>query len=210
MPLVPGLSPSVRLEDESQIDDGPVDVPDIDDSGAILKIDHGDGSITLSLDGKPIQDASDEAGEPKGWFDNLAEEIEDTELSRIAEDILRGVTDDLESRQEWIEDRAQGIKLLGLKIELPGLQGSGDGAPIEGMSKVRHPLLQEAVLRFQANARSELLPTDGPVKIRDDANGTTVHRDEIANAFEKGMNRFLGATARGYYPDPDRLLPPAP
>jgi hypothetical protein len=216
MPLVPGLSPSVRLEEESQIDeigpmdvqidDGPADVPDIDDSGAILKIDHGDGSITLSLDGKPIQDASDEAGEPKGWFDNLAEEIEDTELSRIAEDILRGVTDDLESRHEWIEDRAQGIKLLGLKIELPGLQGSGDGAPIEGMSKVRHPLLQEAVLRFQANARSELLPTDGPVKIRDDANGTTAHRDEIANAFEKDMNHFLTATAREYYPDTDRML----
>ena len=216
MPLVPGLSPSIRLEEESQIDeigpmdvqidDGPVDVPDIDDSGAILKIDHGDGSITLSLDGKPIQDASDEAGEPKGWFDNLAEEIEDTELARIAEDILRGVTDDLESRHEWIEDRAQGIKLLGLKIELPGLQGTGDGAPIEGMSKVRHPLLQEAVLRFQANARSELLPTDGPVKIRDDANGTTVHRDEIANAFEKDMNHFLTATAREYYPDTDRML----
>jgi hypothetical protein len=216
MPLVPGLSPSVRLEEESQIDeigpmdvqidDGPADVPDIDDSGAILKIDHGDGSITLSLDGKPVQDASDEAGEPKGWFDNLAEEIEDTELSRIAEDILRGVTDDLESRHEWIEDRAQGIKLLGLKIELPGLQGSGDGAPIEGMSKVRHPLLQEAVLRFQANARSELLPTDGPVKIRDDANGTTAHRDEIANAFEKDMNHFLTATAREYYPDTDRML----
>ena len=214
-----GLNPNIRLSEPSEPDemgdmdvqveqDGEElgDVPEMDDNGAILKIDHGDGSITLSLDGKPIQDAADTADQPMGWFDNLSEKIDSTELSRITEDLLRGVADDLESRNEWIDDRAQGIKLLGLKIELPGIQGSGDGAPIEGMSKVRHPLLQEAVLRFQANARSELLPTDGPVKIRDDANGTTVERDEIANAFEKDMNHFLTVTAREYYPDTDRML----
>ena len=214
-----GLNPNIRLSEPSEPDEmGDMDVqveqdgeelgdiPEMDDKGAILKIDHGDGSITLSLDGKPIQDAADTADQPTGWFDNLSEKIDDSELSRITEDLLRGVSDDLESRNEWIDDRAQGIKLLGLKIELPGIQGSGDGAPIEGMSKVRHPLLQEAVLRFQANARSELLPTDGPVKIRDDANGTTEQRDEIANAFEKDMNHFLTVTAREYYPDTDRML----
>ena len=213
-----GLNPNIRILGDSQPDelgdmdvtienaDEAADIPEIDENGAILKIDHGDGSITLSLDGKPIADAEDVDGQPEGWFDNLSSKIDDTELARITEDLLRGVADDLESRTEWIDDRAQGIKLLGLKIEIPGLQGTGDGAPIEGMSKVRHPLLQEAVLRFQANARSELLPTDGPVKIRDDANGTTVQRDEIANAFEKDMNHFLTATAREYYPDTDRML----
>ena len=214
-----GLSPNIRLSEPSEPDEvGDMDVqidrdgedlgdiPEMDDKGAILKIDHGDGSITLSLDGKPIMDVADVDGQPEGWFDNLAVKLEDTELSRISEELLRGVADDLESRNEWIDDRAQGIKLLGLKIELPGIQGTGDGAPIEGMSKVRHPLLQEAVLRFQANARSELLPTDGPVKIRDDANGTTTNRDEIANAFEKDMNHFLTVTAREYYPDTDRML----
>jgi len=213
-----GLNPNIRILGDSQPDelgdmdvqieqDGEgVDVPEMDENGAILKIDHGDGSITLSLDGKPIADAEDAEGQPEGWFDNLSSKIDDSELARIAEDLLRGVADDLESRTEWIDDRAQGIKLLGLKIEIPGLQGTGDGAPIEGMSKVRHPLLQEAVLRFQANARSELLPTDGPVKIRDDANGTTTQRDDLANAFEKDMNHFLTATAREYYPDTDRML----
>lgn len=214
-----GLNPNIRLSGASEPDemgdmdvqienqdDDLGDIPEVNQNGAIMKIDHGDGSITLSLDGKPIADAADVDGEPAGWFDNLAEKIDQSELARIAEDLLRGVQDDLESRNEWIEDRAQGIKLLGLKIELPGLQGSGDGAPIEGMSKVRHPLLQEAVLRFQANARSELLPTDGPVKIRDDANGTTTQRDDIANAFEKDMNHFLTSTAREYYPDTDRML----
>ena len=214
-----GLNPNIRLSGASEPDemgdmdvqiehqdDDLGDVPEINQDGAIMKIDHGDGSITLSLDGKPIADAEDVEGQPEGWFDNLAEKIDESEMSRIAEDLLRGVQDDLESRSEWIDDRAQGIKLLGLKIELPGLSGTGDGAPIEGMSKVRHPLLQEAVLRFQANARSELLPTDGPVKIRDDANGTTTQRDDIANAFEKDMNHFLTSTAREYYPDTDRML----
>lgn len=213
-----GLNPNIRLLDESEPDllgdmdvqiesaDEAADIPEIDSNGAILKIDHGDGSITLSLDGSPIQDAADVVGEPAGWFDNLSSKIEQTELSRIAEDLLRGVADDLESRSEWIDDRAQGIKLLGLKIEIPGLQGSGDGAPIEGMSKVRHPLLQEAVLRFQANSRSELLPTDGPVKIRDDANGSTPERDRLADALENDMNHFLTITAREYYPDTDRML----
>ena len=214
-----GLNPNIRITGDSQPDElGPMDVqvlnddtegadvPEIDDSGAILKIDHGDGSISVSLDGKSIEDPADVANEPAGWFDNLAEKIDDSELSGIAEDLLKGVSDDLESRNEWIEDRAQGIKLLGLKVELPGIQGTGDGAPIEGMSKVRHPLLQEAVLRFQANARSELLPTDGPLKIRDDANGSTVERDDMANALEKDGNHFLTVTAKEYYPDTDRML----
>ena len=214
-----GLNPNIRITGDSQPDElGPMDVqienddsegadvPEIDESGAILKIDHGDGSITVSLDGKPVEDATDTSNDPPGWFDNLAEKLDQSELTRISEDLLRGVADDLESRNEWIEDRAQGIKLLGLKVELPGVQGTGDGAPIEGMSKVRHPLLQEAVLRFQANARSELLPTDGPVKIRDDANGSTTQRDDIANALEKDANHFLTVTAKEYYPDTDRML----
>jgi hypothetical protein len=200
------IGPMDVTVDHDHDDVEPEDIPEISQDGAILKIEHGDGSITLSLDGKPLKEDDNEKTPPEGWFDNLVSEIDDEELQNIADDLIRGVEDDLESRSEWIEDRAQGIKLLGLKIEIPGLNGAADGAPIEGMSKVRHPLLQEAVLRFQANARSELLPTDGPVKIRDDANGSTMQRDEIANALEKDMNHYLTSTAREYYPDTDRML----
>ena len=93
-----------------------------------------------------------------------------------------------------------------MKIEIPGLQGAADGAPVEGMSKVRHPLLLEAVLRFQANARSELLPTDGPVKVRNDNYMATVQEDNIADALEKDLNHYLTAVAKEYYPDTDRML----
>jgi len=210
-----GLNPNIRLDqpplgatnDEEPIEviveDGG-DAPDVDEHGNILRIEHGDGSISVSLDGRPIG-SSDKTSE-KTWFSNLVDDIDAGELSRISEELLRGVNDDLESRQDWIEDRAQGIKLLGLKIEIPGITSGGDAAPVEGMSRVRHPLLLEAVLRFQANARSELLPTDGPVKIRNDSNTGTVDQDRMGDALEKDFNHYLTVGAPEYYPDTDRML----
>jgi hypothetical protein len=180
------------------------DSPEYDDKGNLIKIEHDDGSITISIDGKPLERA--EPDHPRGWFDNLAEDIDSPELVRIAEDLLKGIDEDITSRRDWIEERATGIKLLGIRIEVPGLQGASDGAPVEGMSKVRHPLLLEAVLRFQANARSELLPTDGPVKIRNDDNHWTGDEDALANALEKDLNHYLTAVATEYYPDTDRML----
>ena len=178
---------------------------EVDEHGNIMSIQLPDGSIEFSLDGSPLEKA-EKIGSREGWFDNLVEDISTDELSRIAEELMKGVEGDLKSRQEWIEDRAQGIKLLGLKVEIPGLAGAADGAPVEGMSRVRHPLLLEAVLRFQANARSELLPTDGPVKIREDNNNATDATDELANDLENDLNHYLTSTAREYYPDTDRML----
>ena len=190
---------------EVEIDDGEPSIrPVTDDSGNVIEIRHSDGSITVSLSDQPLERASND--NPINWFDNLAEKIPETELSSIANDLIRGIEDDIQSRTEWVDSRAQGMRLLGLKLELPGLQGETDGAPIEGMSKVRHPLLLEAVLRFQANARSELLPTDGPVKIRNDDNNATLQEDQLANALERDLNHYLTSTASEYYPDTDRML----
>jgi len=216
MAMVPGLMPNLRLvgSEEEAPAEGEVTVEIVEDGsdrakanddGAILEIEHPDGSITISLDGKPINDDRKERDE-NDWFRNLVDDIAESNLNQVSEELLRGIRDDLESRRDWIEDRAQGIKLLGLKIEIPGIQGAADGAPIDGMSKVRHPLLLEAVLRFQANARSELLPTDGPVKIRNDNNNPTLQDDQLANALQKDLNHYLTATATEYYPDTDRML----
>jgi hypothetical protein len=192
------MAPDVIIE----ADDGPA--PELNDNEPILRIEHDDGSISISLDGKSLVD---QPRKDKGeWFSNLVEDIDQGALGQIADELLRGIEDDIESRRDWIEGRAQGIKLLGLKLEIPGLGGTADGAPVEGMSKVRHPLLLEAVLRFQANARSELLPTDGPVKIRDDNNNANLAEDQLANALERDLNHYLTATASEYYPDTDRML----
>jgi len=176
-----------------------------DENGNIVEIEHDDGSITISLNGDSLVDNEDE-DDDSGWFDNLVDKIDHAELQKISGDLLRGIEEDLESRKDWVKDRADGIKLLGLKIELPSVAGASDGAPVEGMSRVRHPLLLEAVLRFQANARSEMLPTDGPVKIRSDNNNATLEDDQAANALERDFNHYLTVTATEYYPDTDRML----
>ena len=216
MAMMPGLVPNIRqpglaeaeLPDDMDIvvenaDEGG-DKPVVGGDGTIIQIDHDDGSVTIALDGATLGNVN----EPKdtSWFRNLVDEISPDELGRISGDLLRGISDDMDSRKEWVEDRALGVKLLGLKIEIPGLQGASDGAPVEGMSKVRHPLLLEAVLRFQANARSEMLPTDGPVKIRNDDNHANRIEDELADHLEMDLNHYLTAVATEYYPDTDRML----
>ena len=216
MAMTPGLVPNLRLVDDEP---EPMATGDVtvemaeesdekrktDDRGNVIEIEYPDGSIEISLDGKPLEKA-DEPERNRDWFRNLVDDVPETALYSIADELLRGIDDDISTRRDWSDDRAQGIKLLGLKIELPGLQGGADGAPVEGMSKIRHPLLLEAVLRFQANARSELLPTDGPVKIRNDSNNSTLEDDQLANALERDMNHYLTAVAREYYPDTDRML----
>lgn len=194
------------------VDDEPITVedadeaprPNLDENGNTISIEHPDGSIEINLDGPMFRAPG---ANPPDWFDNLVDHISDSDLASIAENLIRGIEDDIQSRSEWIENRATGIRLLGLKIEQPGVQGAaGDGAPVEGMSKVRHPLLLEAVLRFQANARAEMLPTDGPVKIRNDDNNATYREDATANALERDLNHYLTSTASEYYPDTDRMF----
>jgi hypothetical protein len=178
---------------------------DEDENGKVLSIEHGDGSITISMNGSSLVEDEDD-DDDSGWFDNLVDKIDAMELQQISGDLMRGIDEDLESRKDWVKDRADGIKLLGLKVELPSIAGASDGAPVEGMSRVRHPLLLEAVLRFQANARSEMLPTDGPIKIRNDNNFATLEDDQSANALERDFNHYLTVTATEYYPDTDRML----
>ena len=216
MAMTPGLAPNLRLVNDEPVaaiqEDVIVEMAEepserkvTDDKGNVIEIEYLDGSIEISLDGRPLE-SNNEENDRSNWFRNLVEDIDDTTLYSLSNEILRGIEDDIDSRKEWSEDRASGIKLLGLKVELPSLQGATDGAPVEGMSRVRHPLLLEAVLRFQANARSELLPTDGPVKIRNDSNNGTLEDDRLANALQKDMNHYLTSVAREYYPDTDRML----
>lgn len=136
---------------------------------------------------------------------NLAEEIEDSELYRLAEDLLQGIEQDNADRDGWLSTTEKGIDLLGMKVEGPK-SGTGDTtAPVEGMSSVRNPLLLEATLRFQANARGELLPADGPVKIKN-AGEQSILNDKQAEALERDFNTYLTSVDKSYYPDTDKLL----
>lgn len=167
-----GLGPdNIRLEGpEPEPLPEPIDVVLEPDAPAIMEVDpvtgamttlNADGSAVVDLDGPPPEGA-----DAAGFDANLAELIDPGELARIADDLLTGIEADNQSRAEWLETRAQGIGLLGLQLKTAN---TADSAPLEGMSTVDHPLLLEATLRFQANARGELLPANGPVKVRDDS-----------------------------------------
>ena len=131
-----------------------------------IKVEHDDGSITINF-----KEPEDESQKPEDtdFGRNLALDMEEDELSEIAATLLEGIKQDDDSRKDWLDTRAMGISLLGLKLEKPRTDAGTSSAPLEGMSTVRHPILLEATVSFQATARAELLPAAGPVKVRNDA-----------------------------------------
>lgn len=167
---------------------------------------NADLSVTVQDNGNVVVDLNPrQARNGESKFDeNLALTL-GSELSIIANNLMEGIEADLASRREWETTRARGIELLGLKLEEPRGDVGTSSAPLEGMSTVRHPLLNEACLRFWANACGELLPAEGPGKIREDGQEGP-QEDELADALEKDFNHYLTVTDSGYYPDTRRMI----
>lgn len=159
-----------------------------------------DGSVSISIGPPPTKKK-----ETEDFNDNLAEHLSEAQLSTISEKLLLGIENDIQSRAGWLDNVTQGISLLGLEIKQPRGATVAGATPSEGVSTVDHPLLLEAVLRFQANARGELLPTDGPVKVRNDGTSNALS-EKLAQALEKDLNHYLTKVAKEYYPDTDRML----
>jgi hypothetical protein len=172
-----------------------------DKDAIVIKFD--DGSVSVNLNPQATQNGSLKDAK---FDDNLAEKINDIDLGTLAEELLLGIDDDERSRKEWLQERADGIKLLALKIEKPNGNTGGSSAGVDNTSRTRHPLMLEAALRFQANARSELLPTDGPMKLENYDSDDTLEGDDLAQALEDDMNYYMTVTASEYYPDTDRML----
>lgn len=179
---------------------GDPDAVRVDEKTGAIEIPLPDGSVMIDLGGK-----DDDAENGDDFSANLAEVLGDAELNLMAEDLLRGIQSDDESRSSWLQTRAAGIDILGLKLEQPRGDVGASSAPLEGMATVRHPLLLEAVLRFQATARGELLASTGPVKVRNDGDETAPSGD-LAEKLENDMNHYLTSVATEYYPDTDRML----
>ena len=88
---------------------------------------------------------------------NLAEYISEKILTQIAGDLLGDFEDDIAARKDWIQTYVDGLELLGMKIE-------ERSEPWEGACGVYHPLLSEALVKFQAETIMETFPAAGPVK----------------------------------------------
>jgi hypothetical protein len=170
------------------------------DPKTATKIETEDGGVVIYI-GKPRRKKSD-----LKFDDNLAETLPDSVLGGIADDLCERIAEDDLSRKEWLETRARGIELMGLKIEAMRSNGADGSAPLEGQSQVRATLLAEAVVRFGANAFSELCPSDGPVKVSEDTSAASLDLDDLADALEKDLNHYLTVIDKPWVPDTDAML----
>lgn len=129
---------------------------------------------------------------------NLAEELEQADLDSIADEILSNVKTDLDSRKEWERTYAEGIKLLGLKIE-------ERTEPWDGACGVFHPVLSEAVVKFQSETILSTFPASGPVKTQV-VGKMDVEKQEAANRVQESMNYELTEKMPEYRNEHERLL----
>ena len=129
---------------------------------------------------------------------NLAEYIEDNELSRFASDLLGEFESDKDSRKVWEDTYVKGLDMLGFKYE-------DRTQPFEGASGVVHPLLAESVTQFQAQAYKELLPPSGPVRCQVLGLSTPEVEDQ-AKRVQQYMNYQITDIMTEYDPDMDQLL----
>ena len=166
-----------------------------------VKVELPDGSVTISFGG-PQKKEDEEDGD---FHENLAMHLDNSSLGQIASELVRLIEQDNESRQELLQQYVMGLDLLGTKIETPRSNATDGSTAVEGQATVRHPLLLESIVRFQANARGELLPSSGPVKIRNDGLDSA-NIDVQAEALEKDFNHYLTVTASEYYPDTERMF----
>jgi hypothetical protein len=129
---------------------------------------------------------------------NLAEEMDDGALAALAADLLDNIENDKNSRKEWEKAYVEGIKLLGLQIE-------ERTEPWSGACGVFHPMLSEAVVRFQSETISETFPAQGPVRTKIIGKETPEIR-EAAQRVEEDMNFELTEVMSEYRPEHERML----
>lgn len=204
MPIIPnGQQYRDSGEPDKQFEPATVELPDEDENssidaatGAKITIDD-DGGVTIDMNpDKPKKAKSDK------FEANMALELDDSVLGLIAEEVLQGIDNDIQSRRDWDVAYDRGIELMGLKLKDASSEVSSTGS----ISQVYHPLLIETTVRYQSTAMAELLPAAGPVKVMDYSNTTDEARVQLADAFEKDFNHYLTTVAKEYYPDTDQLL----
>ena len=183
----------LRAEIELEIPDSGSEpmFTDFGDEVEIIEEDSGD----VIVDFEPGSDTDSMVGE---FGDNLAEDLSDSELSRISGDLLGEFDANKASRQDWEDTYSNGLELLGFSYE-------DRTQPFRGASGVTHPLLAEAATQFQAQAFNELLPSTGPVRTAVMGVETREKADQ-AHRVRQFMNYYLTNVMEEYTPDMDQML----
>ena len=129
---------------------------------------------------------------------NLAEELTDDQMATLAGDLIGEFDEDISSRKDWIQTYVDGLELLGMKVE-------DRTEPWPGACGVYHPLLSEALVKFQAETMMETFPASGPVRTQIVGKETTEKRD-AAIRVKDDMNYQLTDVMVEYRPEQERML----
>jgi len=154
-------------------------------------------SVTIGMDGLEIE--IEPAKESEEDFNaNLAEFLDQGTLEEIVGDLIADFDDDIASRRDWMQTYVDGLELLGMKIE-------ERTDPWPGACGVYHPLLSEALVKFQAETIMEILPAAGPVKT-EIIGKDTPEKKEAAVRVQADMNYQITDVMVEYRPETERLL----
>ena len=148
------------------------------------------GDLELSI--KPGDEEDDTFNE------NLAEDMDQSAIESMAGDLCGDIENDKNSRKDWEKAYTEGLKLLGLQYE-------ERTEPWNGASGVFHPMITEAVVRFQSETITETFPAQGPVRTKI-LGKQTPEKQDAAIRVEFDMNYELTEVMREFRPEHERML----
>ena len=153
-------------------------------------------SVKISMDGLEID--IEKAEDTEEFNKNLAEELTEGELTLLAGDLIGDFDGDVASRKDWIQTYVDGLELLGLKIE-------ERSEPWDGACGVYHPILAEAVTKFQSETIMDTFPASGPVKGEIIGKETQEKKDAMERVVDD-MNYELTEKMTEYRSEHERML----
>jgi hypothetical protein len=133
-----------------------------------------------------------------GFNDNLAEHMDERELSGLGHELVSDFEADSRSREDWEQTYKKGLDLLGLKIE-------DRSSPWPGACGVFHPILAEAAVRFQSQAIMETFPAGGPVRTKI-VGKITPEREKQAHRVKEDLNYILTEKMSDFRGEHERML----
>jgi hypothetical protein len=151
--------------------------------------------VEIQIEGEEVQE---EAAPEADFYRNLADEIDEGQLQSIAATLLLDVRDDIRARQDWEKMYMDGINLLGLKYEMRT-------DPWQGACGVFHPMITEAVIRFQSDTIMETFPAKGPVKTTI-IGKITEEKQKASERVEDDLNWQVMENMPEFRPDHERLM----
>jgi hypothetical protein len=163
-----------------------------------IEIEDPEG-VKIGMDGLEINLEPNEEGAGDDEFnDNLAEYLDSDVLAELAGNLIGDFDEDVSSRKDWMQTYVDGLELLGMKLE-------ERSEPWEGACGVYHPLLSEALVKFQSETIMETFPAAGPVKTQIIGKETTAKK-EAAERVRADMNYQLTDVMTEYRGEHERML----